>query len=687
MSSRLDVRSAPVKEGTYSGGNFSGTGLTTSYSGKYVGDLTRSLLIQRSFPAAGTATFGTDRIVFDCTELSAIADGALFPVEFPASYTGGPVPVIDGLSLGFNVGGIINAAALSFVAMAPQNLVPADYFELTDDGINLVMYLLQNDLEQADSAFETSDGRVILIKKAVRRAVALQADYMGLPDTVTRAVMEAKRQLVTIGENYDVSTRLLFRGGLSMMPMIGTVNTTTRTSDGYPYRDPLSGKYKVAPPEAPGGDSCPMGPGYNEDPVILDSQREVSPLRGAHVGRAFETTQAITNILPHWKTMQENNGTATLYWTAGGGASSGAFGPYRGILDSSESTWPSRWLIKNMRSILPTVATDYIQSEEGTCAPGDHLCGGVWVLGTGAVKIQVLTGAPAAATTLLHENTALLDANQWRFISTSDFSAVVPGGHTAARLRLECFAAQTVIETDICGLYRTSMMPPLLPSDGTAAAIQQSEVQFGTPAPQDGFLFFAIQIPMHGVGGVFDLIRSGGSHFLFQRDMTSGAEEWLWRTASGGTPLVVTDNPTAWGAHKWLTVCLAWRPSITAGELERSIYINGLQVGNDSTTSFAVTWSSLLLGGTPATGLPTYGLRWQEVRMDAGFPDATAVLAMHNRLAEGDDVQTNIDLQGRYYRIMQEASPWRHPLYPHQVVAQLGFQEHDAHDPSTVFGR
>lgn len=670
----LHIRSAPRRFGLAVATNFAG-GAATELFGNYDGSLPRSFICQTVVGLGGT--FGTNRIVVRCQDFGTLSDGADFSLEFPSTYVPGtPIPFIDGLSIAVKAG---IAGVLFTVTCTPVMALPLAFSEILDSD-DPVVYLMGNDLDPRDGIFEASDGTRTVFERMQAASVTLAIDIERSRAGVARTLAEMKRSLLTVGEAYTQSTRLLYRGGLSLEPIVGQLLATLRTAD-IPYRDPASGLYRRATSR-----QMPMAPGFETASRSLINQytRCTIPLKLTHIGSAMELGETIVNRLPHWKFIQTDNGTTTQYWTVGSGASTLIRTPYRGVIDR-ESGWPVRWTTSVPHYLIPTSGSSNVQSEEAVVSAGERLAAGVWVRGSGSIDFEILTGTPGSVTTLLHKSAALLQPDTWHLVTTSDYTATVPGGHTRARLRILAQSPNVQMDADIAQLNPGSSLGQFVASDGAALTVANPNLQCSDSMPDEGLLFFAVACSTDGGGGTYNLFRTNVSKFMVQRDATSGAERWLWHTNSPSVdPMIVAGNPSNWFPFTWKTIGLAWRryPQDTS-KLERAFYVDGVLVQTDQTTDFATSWQSpMFFGGTSSGIEDTLGWRMQDILLDFVWPDAARVAELDARLSDPDLYQTERSLQGRFFRIASRSAPRRTSTNPNHIVPTIRLEEHDRHEPS-----
>lgn len=631
-----------------------GAGASTSVrtvSGKYSGDDNRTY----TFTVVAGGTIGsTPSLTISWTD--GLGNTGYLNVGTQAPYTAGsPRLVAKNFFIAFGAGTVVATETFT-VACSAANRLPKDAVRLTVDGSTLDVRLSGIAPVFGDAAVATDDMSVALLRVGHVRNPSLSLDFFYDAEFEKQCQMTSERHLLTLMENYDLDTLLLWRANGGLLPMLGPHPTFARSGVSS-YRDRRTGLWRIVASGVPR---------YG---------------RG-RVGRAFEIdNEAIANLLPRFHPK-----SGTLGWTAGGGATATWTTTVKGVLDPDDAGWLQAFRDGTM--IVTSTAGGSAHTDDTAVSAftgGEFLTGQVWIAaGRGQVTLDLRAGAGAASNVRGTSAPVTLNAYAPTLITVT--AATVGGGtpDTVADLRLnfieEGLAYVSAVQLDFGHVPRA-----LVQTDGAAASYGVETISWAEQMPMvAGTLSWMMWWPGDAGAGYYRFFETTGSTFFTRYNAATSRLE-LGTGAANALTGNVDLQPNTFN-H----VAFSWGRD-SANNMRRSISHQGVQLATDSAPvanwdmDWGTTFDFARVGGGGAS--PTHAVRIEEVRLDRRALSAVEIADLNARLTMNAWLANHREHAGRLYRIVGNPQGWPDPARPDRRIMNMELAEHGIEPGSALIER
>jgi hypothetical protein len=544
---------------------------------------------------------------------------------------GTALPLLDDVFVAFSSGTAVAGEEFSIAASAIRRL-PQGAKYLSGRGEPCQIYVDRFERVDRDAYFPSEYADTVRVERERQINPTLSIDYMDSATHETALGLEALRHEICVGEDYDLSTILLWRHGTT--PLIGPLATFTRTGALAGYYDSISGTVRQA------------------------SANEMRYSSGP-VGRAMviDTDFGTTNLLPDFHGENDGttewfvNGSATIDWDDGAVP----------ILDQRQGGWASEYLGGCERAYIPS--GDYIHTVDYGCDASQWYSASLWLRGRGLVTIRIRSGNTTISGTVDEESITLTDT--WTRYD-------IPGGQTGIGHDV---ADLQVVGNEDALVYVGPCQLEAGPSTGYGWPTDVSEgrgiesLAIPVSIPVDaGSLGFWFKLPDDTTGGQsLDLIDATGvtGNERFRITYVSNTAITVELTAAAGTDLFYVCGDLTDGA--WHHLAVTWERG-SAGKVEAILYLDGAAVATESDADWLGYFGSgILVGGT---GCREVGFK--ELRIDGTAQAAAEILRWYERFTDDAWIALHRSCGGRKYMIPGGVvSTWRSPANPHHILQQM----------------
>lgn len=645
MAAPIALRTAPEYAGVIGAPSAWGSGSTTtvpSFGGIYRGEQSATYTFANTNVSLLGVTVGSGTVDIDWDD--GAGQGGRFSIG--AGYTAGtPINFHAGMTVAFSAGAIVTGGdAFTMTATAWRRL-PMDFVEVASQDQCWIEWMPAA-RQSRDAVVPSVNGDAQVLAIANCRAPALDIDWMGSSEWLALLRGEADRADWTIAENYRADTIFLLRG-VGLRPFIGPAPTFARASAGT-YTDARSGRYRT---------------------VASNAHRPRAGLasRGIRLDNV-----AVTNLLPrfHPRSGQlawTTTGSATVTWDPSG----------VGILDPYDSGIDSAFRSGVARAYVPT--GDAIRSTVAAVTATFTYSAQVWLHGRGVATVRIRSGAGTPGTVIGTLATQTLSATPTLYTISGQAGA----GHTAADIEI-LGVENSVVYVSAAQIELGATRTAIVPTDGAAATRASETLTYPIGIPADhGTVFLGWYTEGSTASATSNLIEgtgvSGSEYFAIDYIRTS-LQLRAWTQNSGA--LTYTVAPSA----GWHTVAFTWTRQ-TANEMLRTLYLDGLQVNADLTTSWKPNFGSGIQLGRIAAGGTNLNVGLEEVRIDRVARTAAEIAEMHARLTSPDWLALHREFGGRSFIITQATPGLLDESNTDKVTARLQLLQSRAHDDSVAVPR
>jgi hypothetical protein len=536
-------------------------------------------------------------------------------------YTAGDVvQVKDGFSIAF-AAGVMDSSETFTVAVTAAHRLRSDHRQITADAVPVAISPTEQ-TSSVDEITRTRNNDIYRNIRAISRNPTIQLDYLTDTERMEFGLMHHARHELTLFENYDQNTVLLWRGSSGTMPLIGEEITFTRSGNAT-YQDPATGLWKA---------------------VDTDEARYAT----GKMDKAIFLNQAnVSNILPRFHATSAN-----VAWAGTGLESFDT--DVKPPLDPDEDYWNVE-VLKGTQRIELDDAEQSSSVTDGDCSSSTEYTGHVLLRGVGKVDLNLMSGV-GSANVVTATTVVTLDTNTW-----TQYSVTGTTGGSDAKIALQllangngqvvCWVSAAQIEA---GAFATPYIQTLGSPPGT---INADDIIFNLELPLPGTISFWWYYPEDTPVGYNYRLFEGTSAATFSIRYNEATDVVQFFTHSTGGQQLASGT-AGFTRGNWYHIAVTYGHSSTVdGELDREIFINGVSSSSDSNSAWAKTWGNQFeFSKTGATS--GIGIRFQELRIDEGVLSAATILRIYNRFVETEWRQAHIAYAGRRYQITGTSEDW-----------------------------
>jgi hypothetical protein len=728
---KLAIRSAPQRRGKIGDVDLDGgpgpswTGPTPVFQGNYVGEINRTF---RFTVDVGGTLLVTPVITVSWTEFGPDANTGVLNIGVDVYALGDVIHVFEGLMVEFlATPSLVCTATQTFeVDVVANREVPlGSYREVITNMEKTSVDLIGMELEDRDLRLKTWDQRTLRAERALLRNPSLRLDWLERHEWRDLQDLEQFRQRVTVFENYDASTRLLWRAGhgsiVGPAPVYHRGGLTAVT-----YRDPDSGLFKLTAAGLSGLGSnynprITSGPETESFPAAeAADERHRIPTRYHAVGRSITLSDGRTNMVEKFHPAKDDDGTLDLGWEGYNGGVVSFVDDVPGVLDPDGG-----FVRKFTRGVVLGELKDFASSggirtataDRFAVTAGEFYTPCFWIRGRGRIRLQMTTGAGTVGNNLIqwdvnldenppgagYPDTVSRDGHVWKRYWRK--APVVPGGHNLADLRIR---PASLLGPDTALVYVSAVqvlrslngddgtyVDDIIPTDGSSALASADTFQLSEPLPPTGSLSFWFRWPVDDHDQWIGICKDPLEHFVLER---SGlAEAWRWWTINTGRAQasLISLNPANIPWFTWVHVAMTWNWEGNLGvprftDLRKRFFVNGAKVLDEY--AVVASHTDVPFGklqffppgdtGPAADWANPYNAHLAEVRVDDQVWTEAEVLAQYNRVALNEHSEFNRAFGGRLFDIRAESSRWLSPSADSRgkILADVSLEEVDAID-------
>jgi hypothetical protein len=651
MSFRLDLQSAPVRRGTIGTPDTgSWTGPTPTMSGIYTGSTNKTLTF-------GVTTLG----VIETTSTIVVnwSDGTLsgyLNLGTDHDYSvDDALLVTEGVYVAFGAGTVISGTFT--VALVAVNALRDDHQLLVADAAPVDIFPTFSRTNM-DPQFTSWKGNKARVRAAIMRDASISVDWLDSDHYDVMSYMESERHPVTLGEDYDDTTVLLWRAaGTGLLPFVGSCGTFARSGIGT-YVDPRSGK-------------------------IVTAADGVPRLPAGQFGPAMAIDGGTTNVCT-----RSCAKSGTLYWANSDADSSVAFdATVLGPNDPDDANVPSGFRTGVLRFAFASTATaltDSVNTTNETVVESTQYTASIWLKGHGLVTFQFRAGAASPSTVRGTVNITLTDT--WtRYECTGTTAAGEVVGDLAITPQNAGGTTQRVGFAFGWQLEAKPAATALVYTDGSSLGRGAETMTFpvAVPVPACTVSFWLYWGGDDSTSTTYGLVEgtgvSGAQRFLI--GYNSSSSTFFFFTSTSST-LSSSAHDVTRGELVHVAVTVA--ASSTVGSVDRTIYLNGVAVaGPTATTAWEPTFGTGIKLCASLSAVTNVGSRIHELRIDSEAKSAAEILDLYNRYAD-DGWKNNVqNTYGRAFWLEDLEETWRFEGAPNQILARATLRE-AYHDPDST---
>jgi hypothetical protein len=632
-------------------------------SGVYTGTKTKTYTLTTGAAVGGGAWQPTDYIIsWDD------GDGNAGQFQIGSNwYTAGDDITVgdEGLLLQMTDGGgtDIGAADTCTIVCTARAVLDPAHAEIAGDSAPVDVHLTGLTEISTDIVNRTYDGEQRRVARANLMAPAVYVDYLDGANLERILRMKAERQLVTLAENYDQYTKVLWRGR-GLTTFLGTYPTYTRSGAGYD-QDPVTGRHRIIAADTM---RQMMGPEQSASSESNGYERVWWPSKWSHTGAACVlNSEAVTNLLG--ADMHPKSGT--LGWTGTGAAGVSWTTGRRGVLDP-DSTWGKEYA-QGVCQVELTGTGDTVYSDTETATGGQPYSGGVWIRGSGALDVQLMEGTTTPPTTAYVTQAVTLTDDRWQWVPLVP-AAAIAGGSNKVGIRIRKESGTTTGPAQFF-LSSSSINLGYFAHPESFITNNAEVLTFNDPLPPVGTISFWYCHGGDDGTNTVDLIESSSApnYFLIQHD--SSGNQIIWFTDSAGALGGACPDLKS---NAWYHVAATWDHEDDSGvdKLRRRIYLDGSELSNDLTTNFnnadwGATWT--MIQNPAALNGQNCGIA--EIRLDTKARTATEVATMYDRLVDDKLLALHRSYGGRKFHIEDVEYTWLHVSQPDKYLVTATLAE------------
>lgn len=661
MSFRLDLQSAPVRRGTvgtpsaWAGGG-GGSDPTPTMSGTYLGRLPLTL----TFTVISGGIIGTTETI--TLSVSDALGTWYLNLGTAHGYAAGTAVIVGEPAVyAAFAAGTFAAGRYFTVALSPANALRYDHQIIVADSIPVDIAPTGFSRNVADLSHVSYDLRETITELGIGRDVGISVDWLDGANADRASYMESERHLVTLGEDYDETTVLLWRGvrgdpdSSSCLPFVGPAGTFARASIGS-FVHPRTGRITHA------ASGVPRFPA------------------GQHVA-ATAVDGGTTNVLT-----RSCAKSGTLYFAASDADTTVAWDTnVLPPIDPDDTNCPADFRTGTLRisfASTATALTDNANGTDETVVAATTYTASIWLRGHGTVRFLFRAGA-ATPTNTRGTVTVTLTETWTRYTCTG----ATVGGEVVGDLAITPETSAVMAAAWAFGwqLEPKAAVTDLVYTNGATAARAAETLSFPVPIPgYEGTVSFWVYWGGDDGSSTYPLIYGSGvtgaqAFIVFYNSGSSLVG--IFTNTAGGSSMAATKDLAA---GQWYHIAVTWAGS--GANLNRAVYVRDaatatLATNTDATTNWEPSFGTGISIAT-GTGVTNVATRFQELRVDGEAKSSADVLDMFNRLVLDEWKAVGQRTGGRHLRIQDVQEIWRDTANPDDVLMVAKLTEANREDDS-----
>lgn len=646
MPFRLDLQSAPVRRGTIgtpATGSWS-TNPTPTMSGIYIGDTNKTITFGVT---TGGAIGSASTIVLNWSDGT---ESGYLNLGTDYGYAANDVvPVHEGVSVSFAAGTFVTAGSPTFtVALVAGNEVGSFHQFISAVPEPVDVQVTGWSRQELDPSHVSWKGKEQRVRTAMLRNPSISVDSFDAASYDLISYLESERALVTLGEDYDASTVLLWRGfrGTAFLPLIGLAGTFARSGIGS-FVDPRT-------------------------ELVTHAATGVARYSSGQLGPAIEMGGGTTNALT-----RSSAQSGTLYFTGSSGAVSVAYDAnVKPPCDPDDANIPSAFRGGSLRVAFSSavgIAANANSTNETVVASTTYTVS-CWLKGHGQVLLTFRAGAVSPSTQ--RATTAAIDlTDTWtRYEATGDTQVgevvgdiTITTGNTQAAV---CWAWGWQLEAK-------PVATALVVTDGATGTRNAETLNFPVPIPAwAGTMGFWVRWPGDdSTSTTYGFLQASGvagaERFMVGYNAASSTIFWFTNT-TGGSALSGSINMAA---GTWYHVALTWEHEASGHGIVRSMYLNGALLNSDTSSNWEPTFGTGIDIIPTISGVAGLGVRMQHLRIDGEVKSASEIADWYNRGVEEVWLSNLRNLYGRFFRLSNVQDAWRGAFAPDEFLTSASLVE------------
>jgi hypothetical protein len=515
-----------------------------------------------------------------------------------------------------------------------------------------------------DVSSQSFAGRIFVLPSVIQRNPELSIEPITDAEKEKLDHIESGRQELMVGENLDLDTVFLLKGG-GIHPLVGAPVTHTRSDVLQPYKHPRTGLWRKA--------------AANELPVE----------RGLNGPAMLVSTQNVTNLDARFHAKDAASGP-TAGWTTHAGAPAYFYDEnVKGTLDP-DGGWDADTIKGTLRVDFDAAEATRSNTEPSITA-GNQYVAAVSLRGRGEVRVAMWD--LGGGTSELDFETVVLDG-------TDEFQEVHLTGTaaTSATMHLRITATEKSIVWISWKMQALGFVSagPVETLGATASTVAADLALNRFTLPQNGTFSCFFRMPPGGYDPsgnpcpIFEEISAG--HFLLRYDANGNRIRFA---LSSGAILNLNLSPDL--SHEtWYHLAATWEHSTTANEVQLALYLRGPDAVLQTATTSA-TWAHpptsgpaaiYKIGKSFAAHRPLRDWLFKEVRIDRRPWTAAEVLDQYERGFNDEWTHHTTEFGGRGFRITRSGWHWiADTVNPHLLRASLSLRQSSTHEDSVAIAR
>lgn len=650
------VQTAPERRGIIGDAdNTSVTGTSDATShGSYNRDTSQTYTM--TVDTAGTSTIGTTASI-QVSWSDTDGNTGMLEVGTDSGYAAGDEVAVDGsgLYVSFSSGTLVASDSVTIDCVA-GNFLDHEHVSIETDEEPTRAYIIDTGPEERDILLTTDRGDILREERTMARAPTLLLDYLQDAQLWKWRRMVHNRHRITLAENYDDDTVLLFRGG-GLLPLIGPEVSFSRTGDGS-YLDPDTNLWTLeSDDDVLRVTEGPCGPAFHVGNGWVNADSEPFPT-GSGSGAARGWNQHTATVTFDFDT----NKKPPLHPDGG---------------------WTAAQLAGSLRCYMSASSAISTNTEPATSS-GSTYSSSVYIAGRGSVRVAIYTdpGGGGTPDTELVGQDVDLDSMDWQRIC---LTGAPSGSETARHIRITAdeqtvlwASAKTQQTGETCGN----------PFDGTTAAETWQLRNF--TLPQTGTLSMWFWVPPGNITdiGTYSLFEeTSAGHFFLRYDSVND------RFRVGFTSGTIMNASVSGGIvqETWNHVVFTWKyDAAAANEVEMSVYHQGsLLNSNDLAWSQPPDVSSAVYAiNDSATGEQEMeDWRFAEIRIDGRAWTAAEVSLQYSRFTDNEWMHLHRELAGRQFWIGSSQEQQLSTVNPDKMIVTADLVQAKVEPHSLVLSR
>lgn len=572
-------------------------------------------------------------------------------LQVPASYTAGDKLALGAFGLSISLspaGGDFFDSDQWTTTLKAKRRVRRDHVEITGNALPVDIQLLNDGLDDRDEFFVTNDQRAKRSPRAILRSPSIALDYLEPTEEDRFARIKHARHDVTVFENYDHDTLLLWKAQGGSSCMVGPSMSMARSGTAS-YVDADTGLLRVA---------------------AADTIR----YEAGQANKAACVSKASTNLMP-----RSHPQSGSLGWAAQGTATIVWDETVQGVLDPLDDNWNAAARKGVARARIPTGGANHIDSSNFTVSSSTEYVASVWLKGRGVVRFTFRAGAGSPSSTIASGQVTLTrDWARYEITgttgvsdNTADMTIGVDSGSDDDSI---VYVSGSQFETG-------DIATPLIETTGSSASRNAETLTCEQPIPADeGTLSFWMYWPGGDAATTYTILDatgvSGSQRFRFQYLATTNLG--LFVASSGGTSILPSFTG---GLSGWEHIVLTWQKG-TSDDMLATCYRAGSLV-----TSGDIDWEDGFGTGFQLGDASSTNLRFQEVRIDNRAWTAEEVSQQYDRLTAEHWLAHHRSFSGRKFWVSAYDANWLDLAVPGKKIARVDLTESDSDDDSLVYAR